>query len=301
MLLNQVPSCLLFLRQHPAAMEDTFSTLAPRYGSRPMLGSWSGIGTSQMSGGAINWGNLWSSVKSFGSSAKNFGSRIWNSKTAHSIRNKISNSNIRDKIAEGVATGIHGAVDLANQAIQKEIDKRLDLPPPPEVEALVEPDEKISTEGAIIKEKPLPEEVIEPPPPYAPPAKRPREELVVETVEPPSYESLYPDKAGIPMTLEEPPIIVKPVPKPRTKVPSKLVVEAARTYPMIKPATPVKVSAPVVPIASPVPLELRGWQSRLNNIVGLGGVYEHNKMGRSPYGSTLGGEGVRCVKRRRCF
>ena len=288
--------------------EINFSALAPRYGAHPLMGQWNSIGTSQMSGGAINWGNVWSSVKNFGSRVKNYGSRIWNSNASKTIRQKIKDSGISDKLGEVAAQGIHGAVDIAqlhmNQAIQNKIDSMAPPPEEVEVEELVEP-----PVGAAIdppsKVDPVPMITDPAPPPYeevVKTKKRPRDELVIETAAPPAYETIFPNKSGNPiMTLEEPIIKTKEIP---------------RTYPMVKPEAPLKVEvvapppepAPTPVVAAPTPSSGRrrrqGWQGALNNIVGMGAsIYHLNKMRPPPIVSLppFAGNGVHYNKRRRCY
>ncbi|SMG83448.1 pVI [Bottlenose dolphin adenovirus 1] len=222
-------------------MEDiNFSALAPRFGSRPMVGSWTDIGVSTMNGGAINWGNMWSAIKNFGSNfgskIKNWGTKAWNSNTANALKKKLKDTDLQEKVVSGISTGIHGAVDLANQLVQKEINARL------EKENVVEPEE----------EKEEPEKV----PPTAPPLsplKRPRD----EREPPPSYDSLFPEATTLelkPTDVVEAPINKKPRPPP-----------VPRPFP----------SAPIVPesrlpISTSTNSSNRGWQGALNNLVGVG-------------------------------
>ncbi|AQQ73633.1 pVI [Harbour porpoise adenovirus 1] len=249
-----------FLRQRPVVMEDiNFSALAPRYGSRPMIGPWADIGTSSMSGGAISWGNIWNNIKSFGSSIKSWGNRAWNSNTANALKKKLHDTDLTGKIVDGLASGIHGAVDLANQAVNKQITSRLEKPVEPEE---VEPEE-MESEGKKSKSK---------------------NEIVIETESPPSYETLFPDKSGVPTTLELKPIESKPVRKPRPlPIPRPFPTEPVTTEPQVVP--------PVTD--GPGPSTSRGWQGALNNIVGVG-------MPRV-CGKRVGGSGVRFSKRRRCY
>ena len=108
-------------------MEDiNFASLAPRHGSRPFMGNWQDIGTSNMSGGAFSWGSLWSGIKNFGSTIKNYGSKAWNSSTGQMLRDKLKEQNFQQKVVDGLASGISGVVDLANQAVQNKINSKLD-------------------------------------------------------------------------------------------------------------------------------------------------------------------------------
>ena len=231
-----------------------------------MLSSWSDIGTSSMNGGAFNWGSLWSGVKSFGSSIKNWGNRAWNSSTGQALRQKLKDTNLRDKVVEGLASGIHGAVDLANQEIAKAIEKRLESRPTVQVE---DP-EVMSTVEDLIEEKPAPppasatvETVVKKRPPD-------EEELVIRTEEPPRYEDIFPNNSAVPISLR--PTAVRP-PAPVVAAPAPAVTPVTTD---IVVAPPRSSSRPTIAPAR----STRGWQGTLNSIVGLG---------------------VRSVKRRRCF
>lgn len=280
-------------------MEDiNFASLAPRHGSRPFMGTWNDIGTSQLNGGAFNWSGLWSGLKNFGSTIKNYGSKAWNSSAGQMLRDKLKDTNFQEKVVNGVVTGIHGAVDLANQAVQKEIDKRLQnsrVPPQPQEVEEVEVEEKLP-----------PLEKVPGVPPKA--EKRPRpdleETLVTETMEPPSYEqalkegaSPYPMTKPIapmarpvygkdykPVTLDLPPP-QRPIPPPRRNPPRPSI--APTVPPIAGPsASPVESSPSVAPdpVIRPVavarPARGANWQNTLSSIVGLG---------------------VKSLKRRRCF
>lgn len=239
-----------------------------------MLSSWSDIGTSSMNGGAFNWGSLWSGVKSFGSSLKNWGNRAWNSSTGQALRQKLRDTNLQEKVAEGIASGIHGAVDLANQEIARAVERRLQSRPVPE--ALVEDTEVVSVPDTIppaaAPAVPANEKlIVDVPSPSSKvgstvesvATKRPLEEdeLVVRVNEPPSYEELYPSMAAAPAAVSLRPTAVKPA--------APVVVE-----------TPIAASLPPVRAGVLPARRNRGWQGTLNSIVGLG---------------------VRAVKRRRCF
>lgn len=257
-----------------------FSALAPRYGSRPMLSSWSDIGTSSMNGGAFNWGSLWSGVKNVGSTIKNWGSRAWNSNTGQALRQKLKDTNLQNKVVEGLASGIHGAVDLANQEIARAVQQRLESRPVPEV--LVEPPVAVEPAEEMIVEKPA----IVPSAPVAVESvskKRPsdEEELVITTDEPPRYEDIFPNNSAVPISLR--PTAVRPaapvvaVTKPAASASTSASTAAASTI------APV-VTKPVVAVTRPPRRSSgrnpRGWQGTLNSIVGLG---------------------VHAIKRKRCF
>lgn len=257
--------------------EITFSALAPRRGTRPMLSPWSDIGTSAMSGGAFNWGSLWSGLKSFGSTVKNFGVKTWNSSAAQALKDKLKDTKVQEKIIDGINAGVHGALDIARQEMEKKIAAKLDRPipiPEVEVEPSAPPEETIAP--------PLPPKAPLSPPPL-PPKKRPIEEvedLVISTEEPPSYDSLFPDKSP------PPPLVATPVPAiPPRKVPT------TRPHPsMVTPVMPppsagevtLEEARPLGPLRKPVTYRpsRSNWQSTLNSIVGLG---------------------VNAVKRRRCY
>ncbi|ARE31888.1 pVI [red squirrel adenovirus 1] len=225
-------------------MEDiTFSALAPRRGTRPMLGS--EIGTSAMSGGAFNWGSLWSGLKNFGSTIKNFGVKTWNSSTGQALRDKLKDTKVQEKIVDGIAAGVHGALDIARQELDKKIAQRLDNPVP----VPLEPTPQVETKPAPTME-----------PPVAPVnIKRPRddeEELIIMNEQPPAYDDLYPDKSP------PPPLVPTTRPHPSMAKP-------------VLSSEPVKLDEPIpiAPISQPSifrPMRGHNWQSTLNSIVGLG-------------------------------
>ena len=76
-----------------------------------------------MSGGAFSWGSLWSGIKNFGSTIKNYGSKAWNSSAGQMLRDKLKEQNFQQKVVDGLASGISGVVDLANQAVQNKINR----------------------------------------------------------------------------------------------------------------------------------------------------------------------------------
>ena len=251
--------------------EISFAGLAPRRGTRPMLSGWAEIGTSQMSGGAFNWGSLWSGLKNVGSTLHSWGSKAWHSNTGQALRQKLKDTNVQEKIVEGIASGIHGAIDLGRQELDKAINSRLDRPP-------------------VEEERPES-------------AKRPREDLELVSERPPSYEEAV---ATRPQTRPAP--IPRPRPRPEPvsvglEKPGALV-DTPTTLDLRPPASPPPpYSAPAAPAAASrpaaaaaparatqsLPVSLRvvpsrssrqNWQSTLNSIVGLG---------------------VRSLKRRRCY
>lgn len=247
-----------------------FSALAPRYGTRPLYNG-SSLGVSTLNGGAINWGSMWNAFKSIGSKFKSAGSKVWNSKTAKSLRQELSKSGARDKLVQGVVTGVHGALDLANQALAKQLEKRLGKAPLTEeevaeaVDSAIETPEESTTypakrprEEALLIEKPAvleKEKLVEP---------EPLEETLISTTEePPSYEEAIKTYAPAPLPPPAPPL-------------------PAAKGPMLGPVvrTP-RVTAPaVVPVAPALGSASGNWLSALNAMTGVG---------------------LRNVKRRRCY
>nr|WRQ19834.1 MAG: pVI protein [unidentified adenovirus] len=230
-------------------MEDIpFSALAPRRGTRPMLSSSSEIGTSAMSGGAINWGSLWSGLRNFGSSIKNFGAKTWNSSAGQALRQKLKDTKVQEKIIDGINAGVHGALDLARQELDKKIAQRLDTPAPIPVEPVVDT-------------KPVPT-VVESTRPVN--GKRPRdgeEADLVERVEgPPAYDELFPNKSPAP------PLVPMTRPHPSMATPVLTGPTASTDVPMT-----LDEPRPVVrPTVVARPSRNFQWQNTLNNIVGLG-------------------------------
>nr|Q65954.1 RecName: Full=Pre-protein VI; Short=pVI; Contains: RecName: Full=Endosome lysis protein; Contains: RecName: Full=Protease cofactor; AltName: Full=pVI-C [Canine adenovirus 1 strain CLL]AAB05442.1 pVI protein [Canine adenovirus 1] len=223
-----------------------FSILAPRYGSHPMMSAWSGIGTSDMNGGAFNWGGIWSGIKNFGSNVKNWGSRAWNSQTGKLLRQKLNDTKVREKLVEGISTGVHGALDIANQEIAKQIERRLERHEPLEPEVEEETVEtKSEAKAPLVVEMPL---------------KRPRDEdLVITADEPPSYEETIKTMAPlVPMTRPHP-SMARPVIADR---PTTLELKPSDQPP---PYSPQSSNMPVT-----APVRSRGWQGTLANIVGVG-------------------------------
>lgn len=226
-------------------MEDiNFASLAPRHGTRPFMGTWNEIGTSQLNGGAFNWSSVWSGLKNFGSTLRTYGNKAWNSSTGQMLREKLKDQNFQQKVVDGLASGINGVVDIANQAVQREINSRLDPRPP----------------AATVVEM---EDASHPPPRGE---KRPRpdaEETTLQVDEPPSYEEAV--KAGMPTTRIIAPLstgVMKPatldLPPPPAPAPPK--------------AAPVVQAPPVATAVRRVPArrQAQNWQSTLHSIVGLG-------------------------------
>ncbi|BBF72834.1 pVI [Mastadenovirus eidoli] len=160
--------------------EINFTALAPRKGNKPMLTAWSHIGTSQMSGGAFNWGSIWSGLKNVGSTIKHWGNKAWSSSTGEALRQKLKDTNLQEKIVDGLSTGIHGAVDIARQHLDKAIESRLENPPEEEEEIF---SEKGYVEAPIIEKGKSTRR-----------KKRPLEEdFVITTEEPPAYDTVFPN------------------------------------------------------------------------------------------------------------
>ncbi|ART33371.1 pVI [Deer mastadenovirus B] len=277
--------------------EFNYAALAPRQGSRPMLSQWSSIGTHEMHGGAFNLGSLWSGLRNVGSAVKNWGSRAWHSNAGKALRAQLKKTGLQEKIIEGVSAGIHGAVDLGRQQLEKAIEQRLerrpaalgveDLPPPPGT--VLDAADLPPSYAEAMAERPAPAEVLVPAtvpaasttaaaasapvaiskPPLAvvelPPKKRLPEEddLVIQSSAPPSYEEVM--ATPTPLVAEQG--VLKAVPVTRPAQPfSPAVHETQRIVTNL-------------PISTAVTRQ-RGWQGTLNDIVGLG---------------------VRTVKRRRCY
>lgn len=249
----------------------SFLALAPRHGTRPILAGYSDIGFSGMSGGAFSWGSIWSGLKSFGSSVKNLGSKAWNSTTGQMLRDKLKDTNAQQKIVDGLAAGIHGAIDLANQAVAKKIEQHLERPvdpgaPPPGAaveETLLDEVDKLPP--------PPPPPPLPPPPSYEeaiaapnPPRKRPLDEEDVLVVDgPPAYDDIFANKSPPPIPAGK---LTKPMPPPPGFVDRPTTLE-------------LRPGRPVATVVAPT-RQARNWQSTLNSIVGLG---------------------VRSCKRRRCY
>lgn len=154
--------------------EISFASLAPRRGTRPLLSPWSEIGTSSISGGALSLGSLWSGLRNFGSSLKTFGINAWNSNVGQALRNKLKDTQVQEKIIDGINAGVHGAIDIARQEMDRAIQKRLEQQTP----LLVEPVSSNTTESL----------------------KRPREdELIITTDEPPAYSEIFPNNSPAPL------------------------------------------------------------------------------------------------------
>lgn len=241
-----------------------------------MLSPWSDIGTSAMSGGAINWGSIWSGVKNFGSSLKNIGIKTWNSSAAQALKTKLKDTKLQEKLIDGINAGVHGALDIARQELEKKIAAKLTPPNPipPEVE---------------VEEAQVPDEIAPP----MPSKKRPsdEEELIIRTEEPPSYDSLFPDKSPPPPLVATPVQKPAPPPPPPTKKVPTTRPHVSMVTPVVPPLPPPSAGdimtldeppRPLGPLRKPVSFgsSRSNWQNTLNSIVGLG---------------------VRSVKRRRCY
>lgn len=277
-------------------MEDiNFTSLAPRQGTRPLMGSWNEIGTNSMNGGAFSWSSLWSGLKSFGSTVKNYGTKAWNSSTGQMLRDKLKDSGVQQKIVEGISSGINGAVDIARQELERKLAQRLDVPPPPP------PPTEVQVEDVPMV---LPAERLPPSKGHLT-DKRPRpdaEEIVIKSDEPPSYEEAVGSKAPPPPPLSPTPppaYTLEPPTYPMTRpiAPMARPVRGPSTRPVVPPSAPpapvvdipttlelrppvVKPAPRPVAVATPAYSRARNWESTLSSIVGLG---------------------VRSLKRRRCY
>lgn len=247
-----------------------------------MMGPYYDIGTSSLSGGAFNWGSIWSGLKNFGNTVKNYGSKVWNSSTGQALREKLKDTNLQEKIVDGISTGIHGAVDLARQELDRQLAGRLDPPPGAQVEPPPAPTESAGPlEPGPVEDKP------KPPLATTYPAKRPRDEEE-QQVAPPSYEELYPNgpPGATTKDLRPRPNMNRPMTRPHISM----------ATPVLTPdelaSLPVTLDEPprsLQPTAVPAPpnvfrpsraSRLSSWQSTLDSITGMG---------------------VRALKRRRCF
>lgn len=270
-------------------MEDLFTTLAPRKGTRPMMGPYYDIGSSSMSGGAFNWGSVWSGLKNFGSTVKNYGTKVWNSNTGQALRQKLKDTNLQEKVVDGISAGIHGAVDLARQELDRQLAARLEAGQPPPG-AQVEPT-PTETAGPL---EPAPAvrlpEKVEPPVATTYPAKRPRDEE--DLPPPPSYEELYPNGPTGATTKDLRPRPLRPTTRPHVSMvtpvltpdelaslPTTLEEPPRSLQSMQSTAVPAPPTS-MRPSRSSRLSRMSGWENTLNSITGLG---------------------VRALKRRRCF
>lgn len=251
------------------------------------MGTWNEIGTSQLNGGAFSWSSLWSGIKNFGSTIKTYGNKAWNSSTGQMLRDKLKDQNFQQKVVDGLASGINGVVDLANQAVQNQINQRLENSRQPPVALQQRPPTKL--EEVEVEENLAPLETAPPLPSKG--EKRPRPELeetlVIESREPPSYEQALKEGAS-PYPMTKP---IAPMARPVYGKEHKAVTlelppppPAPTVPPMPGPTLGTAVpppAAPPVAVATPA-RRSRGanWQSTLNSIVGLG---------------------VKSLKRRRCY
>lgn len=266
-------------------MEDLFTALAPRRGTRPMMGPAYEIGTSSLSGGAISWGSVWNSLKNFGSSIKNFGNKVWNSSTGQALKQKLKDTDLQGKIVEGISTGIHGAVDLARQELDRQLANRLELPPPPPDAQVEQPVPTESMEVVEPSKAPLEDKKRPTASTYPAVSKRPLEEA--EVTAPPAYDEIYPDGPPlVPTTKDVRPL--RPMTRPHISMATPVLTpeelanvpmtldEPPRTLQSVQPNTAV----PAPPNVFRRPGRSSGWQSTLNSITGLG---------------------VRSLKKRRCY
>lgn len=257
--------------------EISFTSLAPRSGTRPMLSAFAAIGASQMNGGAFSFSSILNGIKNFGSRVVNFGSTVWNSAPASALKQKLNDSNLQEKIVHGLSNGIHGVVDLANQEIERAIANRVEKRP------LVEGMESVLIDPpATGLAPPVPvvvEQVVQPVEEIVYPSKKPRKET------PPPYEDLYHN--------EFPSSSMALVTQPQDYPSSLKVDSGSQSLPSavtaadineISHVTPTTVSLPVKPVTRPIvrdtpsrplrrPIPRRqntAWQQTLGNIVGVG-------------------------------
>lgn len=258
-------------------MDLDFSSLAPRRGTQPLLGST--FGTSDLSGGAINWSGLWSGIKNFGSNIKHWGNKAWNSSTGQALRQKLKDTDLQGKVVEGISTGIHGAIDVARQELDRRLEQKLGPRPTPQVEPTAPPEEndKLSPIPSTDKTVPAFKGPVKRPVADAPPGY---ETTLIQTLdEPPSYEEAValapPPPKKRPTTRPIAPMVTEVLPAPPVQTATTLELPRPSQATVVTPAPPVSY-VPTRPLN-----RLPGnWQSKLQNVVGAG---------------------LRCSRRRRCF
>lgn len=258
-------------------MDLDFSSLAPRRGTQPLLGST--FGTSDLSGGAINWSGLWSGIKNFGSNIKHWGNKAWNSSTGQALRQKLKDTDLQGKVVEGISTGIHGAIDVARQELDRRLEQKLGPRPTPQVEPTAPPEEndKLSPIPSTDKTVPAFKGPVKRPVADAPPGY---ETTLIQTLdEPPSYEEAValapPPPKKRPTTRPIAPMVTEVLPAPPVQTAATLELPRPSQATVVTPAPPVSY-VPTRPMN-----RLPGnWQSKLQNVVGAG---------------------LRCSRRRRCF
>ena len=251
-----------------------FLALAPRMGSRPLLGH--NFGTGDLNGGALSWGSVWSGLKNLGSRLGTWGQKAWNSKTATQLRQQLSDTGLRDKLVEGASTAIHGAVDIARQELDRRLAEKgvgpaVVTPPGPTPESAADkrgqttadadigvalgplkrpltdapPSYEEATRGGPVQVEPPPpyDEVIAPPPPKRP-TTRPHPSMVTEVLSPE-------EAASLPATLDL---------KPGALVP---------TGPASAPPVPPPARRRPQPPRR-LPATRSGWQNTLLSVTGAG-------------------------------
>lgn len=256
-------------------MDLDFSSLAPRRGTQPLLGSH--FGTSDLSGGAINWSGIWSGLKSFGSNIKHWGNKAWNSSTGQALRQKLKDTDLQGKVVEGISTGIHGAIDVARQELDRRLEQKLGPKPVPQVEPSAPPED-------VDKPSPIPstDKTV---PAFKGPVKRPVADLppgyettLIQTLdEPPSYEEAVgsqPPPRKRPTTRPIAPMVTEVLPAPPAQTATTLELPRPSQAAVVTPAPPVSF------VPRPMNRLPGNWQSKLQNVVGAG---------------------LRCSRRRRCF
>lgn len=225
-----------------------------------------------MNGGAFSFSSILNGIKSFGNRVVNLGSSVWNSAPATALRQKLNDSNLQEKIVNGLSTGIHGAVDLANQEIERAVASRVEKRPVVEnlESVLVEPPPVGMVTEALPVERvlPLAKDILVA-------KKRPRVEE-----EPPSYEELYGDKkvsvidpVKTPVLLEAPESLrTDTVSLPSVPIRERPVVVESVSLPVPTTARPAVLrDTPTRPLRRPIPRRQNAaWQQTLGNIVGVG-------------------------------
>lgn len=215
-----------------------FAALAPRRGTTPLMASSYTFGNSSLNGGALNWSGLWSGLRNFGSTLKNWGQSAWNSSAGQALRQNLKDTGLQQKVVEGISTAIHGAVDLSRQELDRQLASRLDAERRP----------LPSTGTAVSEATPVPPTTT----PGGDSLKRP---LVIQDA-PPSYEEAVgtASLAGPRLTKD---IRLPPPPKR----------PALESGPATLDLPPASLPASLGPLRRRASAS---WQAKLRNVVGAG-------------------------------
>lgn len=254
-----------------------------------MLAHWSDIGTCQMNGGAFSWSNIWDGARRIGSTFKSWGSRLWNSSTGQALRAQLRDTGLQQKVVEGLSEGIHGAVDLARQEVDRELRRRLEKRPT--VAVLEDEPEAAAVPVAVAGPAAVP--VPSALPPAVEAAAGPA--VVGALPPPPAYSATDPNPVAVPTRPAGD--IVFGTDGPRSLVTTNTSVAAGPPAPLLAsqqglvdiPVTqPGRPFSPAVQqrqrIVASLPVTTvtrrRNWQGTLDSIMGMG---------------------VHAIKRRRCY